>query len=360
MSGTSRLFSVIMAGGKGTRFWPESTSKKPKQYLSLVTEKSLLEETLLRFDGLVPVNRRYVVTVREQEPLARKVASGNMEDHHFIFEPSGRNTAPCILLSMAQLEVEGANDEDVLAIVPSDHVILNRQGFQQSIKVASEAATNHGGIVTIGIKPNFPHTGYGYIQREDQIGPDLYKVHAFREKPKFDVAKEYVASGEYFWNAGMFMARLDVLKKEFAIHAPKMWSFYEELKKNCHKAESLKNVYDQIPSDSIDYAVMEKCERVFVVPAAFDWNDLGSWDALESVIAQQQENTIARAKGTTLIDSKNNIIYAPNKHVALVGINDSIVVSNDEAVIVLPKSQAQRIKEVVEKLKNDPEGSKLL
>lgn len=360
MAGTSRLFSVIMAGGKGTRFWPESTSKKPKQYLSLVTDKSLLEETLVRFDGLVPVNRRYVVTVREQESLARAASATNIEEHHFIFEPSGRNTAPCILLSMAQLEMEGAKDEDVLAIVPSDHVILNKAGFQHSVKLASETAHDLGGIVTIGIKPNFPHTGYGYIQRDQQLGPELFKVHAFKEKPKYEVAKEYVSSGEYFWNAGMFMARLDVLKKEFAKHAPKMWASYEELKKNCHKAESLKAVYDQIPSDSIDYAVMEKCESVYVVPAAFDWNDLGSWDALESVIQKQSDNVVARAGGTTLIDAKDNIIYAPEKHVALVGVNDLIVVSNNTAVIVLPKKDAQRIKEVVEKLKNDPEGSKLL
>ncbi|PIP93232.1 MAG: hypothetical protein COW00_11245 [Bdellovibrio sp. CG12_big_fil_rev_8_21_14_0_65_39_13] len=360
MSATGRLFAIVMAGGKGTRFWPESTSAKPKQYLSLVSPHSLLEETLTRFDGLVPVNRRYVVTVREQEALAKKSSEGNIEPHHFIFEPSGRNTAPCILLSMAQLEMEGATDEDILAIVPSDHVILNKDGFQHSVKVATETASQKGGIVTIGIKPHFPHTGYGYIHQEKQEGPELFKVASFKEKPNFETAKEYVSTGEYFWNAGMFVARLDVLKKEFQTHSPKMWSSYEDLKKNCHKAESLRNVYEQIPSDSIDYAIMEKSEFVYVVPAAFDWNDLGSWDALESVIAPTDSNIVVKDNGHSFIDAKNNIVYAPGKHVALVGVNDLIVVSNDKAVIVLPKEQAQRIKEVVELLKKTPEGQKLL
>lgn len=354
------LFCLVMAGGKGTRFWPESTSKRPKQYLSLVSDESLLTETLKRFEGIVQKEHRYIVTVKEQEELARQSAQELIDDGGLIFEPSGRNTAPCILLSLAALRDKGARDDDIVAIVPSDHVILNSEGFQKTIIKSAEVASKERAIVTIGIKPHFPHTGYGYIQRGPDLGDQVYQVLQFKEKPDFDTAKGYLASGEYLWNAGMFMGSMKVLEEEFAKHSPETFEHYESVKNGLHEFEKLAEAYGAIPANSIDYAIMEKSERVMVVPADFDWNDLGSWDALEAVIEHQAGNTLARTKGHHVESSSGNIVYAPNQYVALINVHDLIVVSNEKALVVLPKSDSQKVKQVVEALKGTERADDLL
>lgn len=341
MQNDFNLHTLVMAGGKGTRFWPESTSKRPKQYLSLVTKKSLLSDTLTRFDGLVPKERRYIVTVAEQKELALKESQGQVDPEHLIFEPSGRNTGPCILLALAKLKRLGVSMNDVVAVVPSDHVILNQDGFRATVKEAALIAARERGIVTIGITPNFPHTGYGYIEKSEGI-----KVKSFREKPDLETARNYVASGKYLWNAGMFVAKLDVLLEEFKAHAPEMAKYFDELA-DAGEA-SIGEVYNKLPAESIDYAVMEKSQSVYVVPAGFDWNDLGSWDALESVVEKSAGNTVAQAKNVLALGSEGNIIFTPGKTVALVDVNDLVVIAGDDVVAVFPKNQAQRIKEIVE------------
>ena len=348
---SSHLYCMVMAGGKGTRFWPESTSKRPKQYLSLVSEQSLLAETLDRFDGLVESDKRFIVTVKEQAELADSNSQGKVGSKGLIFEPSGRNTAPCILLGLVQLKELGASDEDIVAIVPADHVILNKNGFQGTIKKAAELAASKNKIVTIGITPNFPHTGYGYIQKGEEVLEASFDVAEFKEKPNVETAKEYVASGQYLWNAGMFMGKIGVLMQEFEKHASEIFAFASGLKENLSNFEKLTEVYNQIPSDSIDYAIMEKSSEVMVVPAQFDWNDLGSWDALESVIEKKDENIIASARDFYGQNAKGNIVFAPDKFVSLVNVDDLIVVSNENAVVVLPKSDSQEVKKIVGHIK---------
>ena len=210
---TDELTCLVMAGGRGTRFWPESTSKRPKQYLNLMGDQSLLADTLDRFEGLVPAAKRYVVTVKEQEELALKSSENKINEKGLIFEPSGRNTAPCILLALAFLLKNGTPEDAPIAIVPSDHVILNKDGFKETLKIAAELSLLNQSIVTIGIVPNFPHTGYGYIQKGDVDGAG-HKVEAFKEKPKASLAKEYIKSGQYLWNAGMFVSTIKVFKEE--------------------------------------------------------------------------------------------------------------------------------------------------
>ena len=230
----------------------------------------------------------------------------------------------------------------MVAVVPSDHVILNEAGFRATLSKAASIADVEAGIVTIGITPHFPHTGYGYIECAENS-----KVESFREKPDFETAKKYVASGKYLWNAGMFVAQLDVLLNEFALHAPEMYAYFDQLVATTSESE-MAALYAQIPAESIDYAVMEKSARVYVVPAGFDWNDLGSWDALESVIKAQDGNTIARAREVLAIESSGNIVFAPNKIVALLGVKDLAVVLSEDVVAVFPKQDSQRIKELVE------------
>lgn len=357
-----KSYAVIMAGGKGTRFWPESTSQKPKQYLNLTGKGPLLGITLSRFEGIIPTDKRYVVTVREQEALAAKSSLDLINSNGLIFEPSGRNTAPCIMLSMAYLENEGATDEDILAIVPSDHVILNEDGFRETIVKSIKAAVDHQSIVTIGIPPHFPHTGYGYIQKGEAVDDTCFAVKEFKEKPNRETAEKYLASGQYVWNAGMFVSTLKVLKEEFEKCSPETFSHYSKLIAAIAEKDDkkLSEVYSEIPKDSIDYAVMEKSKKVSVVPANFDWNDLGSWDALEAVMEPKSSNTLVGERGFFVSESEGNIVYAPDKYVSLIGVKDLIVVSNDKTLVVLPKSRSQEVKNIVEHLKNSGSYTDLL
>jgi mannose-1-phosphate guanylyltransferase len=340
-----------MAGGKGTRFWPESTQHHPKQYLKLMGEKTLLEETCERFDDLISVDHRFVVTVTEQKKLCTQSSNGKINTDGIILEPSGRNTAPCILLSLAYLLNKGITDNDVLAIVPSDHVILNKSGFRETLKKAFEFCIKQNEIVTIGITPHFPHTGFGYIQKGEMVNAEAFKVSRFKEKPHFELAKEYIKSGEYLWNAGMFVVPVKVLIEEFQNHAPEMYKYLDLLKNALSDPEKLKAVYEQIPADSLDYAILEKSNRVSVIPAQFDWNDLGSWDALASVIDETHGNTVVKSDGQFFLNSKDNIVYAPNKFVALINMEKHIVVVNDKVVLVAPIKDSQEVKKIVESLK---------
>ncbi len=337
-----------MAGGKGTRFWPESTRQNPKQYLSIVGEKSLLETSLARFEGLIPADQRFIITVKEQEQLAKENSKGLVGKDGIIFEPCGRNTAPCILLSIANLMANGASKEDVVTIVPSDHVILNEKGFRKSIEKAANIAAENKKIVTIGIPTSSPHTGYGYIQKGKDQGDRSYDVLSFKEKPNFEVAKEYVASGNYYWNAGMFVAPLGTFLEEFEKHSPEIYKFYSQLYDHFNDFKKISEIYQQIPKDSIDYAVMEKTDKIMVLEAGFDWNDLGSWDALEQFFDKKDGNCWASKNEIRFVENaKNNIVHVPNKIVALIGIEDMIIVESEDALVIVPKDQSQKIKDIV-------------
>ncbi len=344
------LYALIMAGGKGTRFWPESTSKKPKQYLSLISKKSLLEETLERFEHFVESDKRFVVTVHDQAELCKINSKGKINKNGLIFEPTGRNTAPCILMSLASLIAKGVDLDDVVAIVPSDHVILNKKGFHHTMQKAADYSYRHQQIVTIGITPHFPHTGFGYILKGDLIEEEAFQVSRFKEKPHFELATAYVKSGQYLWNAGMFVAPVKVFLKEFAEHAPEMFKYFEALKKAAENPKALKNVYLKLPSDSIDCAIMEKSPNIAVMPATFDWNDLGSWDALASVLEETHGNTVVKSEGSFFLNSSDNVIFAPERFVVLINMENHIVVVNDKIVLISPVKDAQEIKKVVEHL----------
>ncbi len=331
------LFTLIMAGGKGTRLWPYSTQDRPKQYLKINSDRTLLEETLARFDGLVPLEQRYVVTTAEQELMVLESSKKLFASQgHTILEPQGRNTAPCILLSLYELLHRGASSQDVVAIMPSDHVILNVKGFQHTLQKSIAMAVEEERIVTIGIPPHKPHTGYGYIERAKSLGHG-FEVSSFREKPNLETATSYLQSGNYFWNAGMFMAKIEVLLAEFERCAPEIFEHWESLK-------DASSHYKNIPAISIDYAVMEKSDRVAVVPAEFDWNDLGSWDALQEIYPEQ-ENVVLAAQECKALQSQGNIIFAPGMKVCLGDVNDLVVVAVNDTLMILPKEQAQRVKE---------------
>jgi mannose-1-phosphate guanylyltransferase len=342
-----QMHCLVMAGGQGTRFWPQSTSKKPKQYLNLFSEKSLLAETLERFDGLVDPENRYVVTVEDQVPMVQELASAMMSEKGIIIEPEGRNTAPCIFLALIQLLSQGAKPDDIVAIVPADHVILNRKGFQACLNRAQRLAHEDQKIVTIGIVPTFPHTGYGYIKKGIQKGGEGFVVDAFKEKPDAELAVEYLKSGDYLWNAGMFVTPIGLMLKELENLAPEIAGHYDALLDGIENFEKLKKFYSQVPADSIDCAVMEKSEKVMVIPSEFDWNDLGSWTALEDVVSPSNENILVGKGGQHYSqDSKDNIVYAPDQLICLHGVKDMILVSNRDVLMLMPKKDSQEVKKI--------------
>ncbi len=350
------FYGLVMAGGKGTRFWPESTIKRPKQYLKLLGPKTLLEEALLRFGDLIPKDRRYIVSILDQKDLAIAASLDCANSLGPIYEPEGRNTGPCILLSVATLEAQGLKETDVLAIVPSDHIILNGEGLRNTLIEAYKVASEKKGIVTIGIPPHFPNTGYGYIKKGAAIvGNSIFKVDQFREKPSYESAQEFVKSGEYFWNAGMFVAELGAIKNNFKQFAPEMFEFYAEILQKLKNKKSVSEIYSKLPRNSIDYAVMEKAQNVYVAKADFDWNDLGSWDAMENVLEKKEGNTFVTSNLSFVKKSKGNIIFAPGKFVSLIGVDNLIIVVNDKSIMVVEKAQAQEVKKIVEYLEKHPD-----
>ncbi len=349
-----------MAGGRGTRFWPESTSKRPKQYLKLFSNNSLLKETLLRFDGMILPEQRYIVTVKEQESMAHMEADGEIGENNLIIEPAGRNTAPCILLSIASLIKNGAGLDDLMVIVPADHVILNTRGFLATLGDSLDFIRSKDTLVTIGIPPTFPHTGYGYIQKGEAILNEVYSVLKFREKPNFETAKAYLKTGHYLWNAGIFVGRIGRFLAEFKKHAPEIYGFYNALQESISSFQKTSDIYNQIPKNSIDFAVMEKSDQMSVIPARFDWNDLGSWDALEGVVEKKNQNIFAAIKDAYVSNSAGNIVFAPNKFATLIDVNDLIIVCNEKNVMVISKEKAQKVKDVVEYLEGHHLKNELL
>ena len=354
------MYALIMAGGRGTRFWPESTSSRPKQYLPLLDGKVLLGETLRRMDSLIKTDKRYIVTVQEQEALARQCSEGQIHPDNIIFEPFGKNTAPCILLSLATLLTRGANSKDVVSIVPSDHVILNHKAFRNDMTLSARLAEEKKKIITIGIPSTHPHTGYGYIHRGRKIERGCFEVRSFKEKPDMETAKNYLQSGEYYWNGGIFVATIEVFLQSFQTHAPELHAYFDELQKEALNPQKIAKIYARLPENSLDYAVMEKSQDILVVPSSFDWNDLGSWEAMETLCKQKENNALIKESGHYFDRARGNIIHAEGKFVTLIGVNDLVVVANEKTLLILPKQESQSVKKVISWLETQDEYKDLI
>jgi mannose-1-phosphate guanylyltransferase/mannose-6-phosphate isomerase len=357
MKNQTDLYCLIMAGGQGTRLWPASTSQRPKQYLKLFGDDTFLGHTVERFKGLVDKDHIFCVTVKEQEHLVKECVGNRINQSGVIIEPEGRNTAPCILLSLLALLENGAGVDDVVCVVPSDHVVKATDKFQETIKKAHSLAQSTQGIVTIGVKPSFPHTGFGYIHK-GQKNAEGFSVQQFKEKPDAVTAQEYLLSGEYYWNAGMFLGSIKTFLEEFESHSVGHFEHIPQLKEALKKSSSFETLaleYAKLPVDSIDYAIMEKCQRCYIVEALFDWSDLGSWDAFEGLGPLIYENSVIQSQSGGELDyfedASGNIVYAPEKFVSIVGLNDYVIVDNSEALMIIPKDQTQKVKQIVGHLK---------
>ncbi len=336
------MIHVLLCGGSGTRLWPVSRSALPKQFIKLFDDKSLFQQTVLRNRELC--KSRKIVSNEELYFIASdQLEELGFEKEEFLLEPVGRNTAPAIALSAFSCE-----PEDILLVTPSDHLIKNEEAYKEALLKAKEFA-KEGYLVTFGITPSSPHTGYGYIEAEG------FDVLSFKEKPDLKTAKEYLKRGGFYWNSGIFCFQAEAFLKELKRHSPKI---YEACEKAFGKIKRSGNVFripykemNEIPEDSIDYAVMEKSDRVKVVPADMGWSDLGSFDALYEEMEKDENGNAVKAQSVS-IESKNNLIYSDTKRlIASVGVEDLIVVDTEDALLIMKRNSSERVKEVVKSLK---------
>jgi len=367
-------FVIIMAGGRGERFWPVSREKTPKQLIKLLGDKSFLQEAVERVLPLVPLKNIFIVTNAAQAAEVRKQLPKLPKDN-VVAEPVGRDTCAAVALGAAL--VGARSTIGVMAVLPADHVIPEPKKFQQVLADAFDVASRGQAIVTIGIKPTEPATGYGYIQTGVELPPPagvkkysttFYKAERFVEKPDFEKAQEYVNSGDYRWNAGMFVWSFVTITNGLEQHQPEMLAACQRWFKVANQPAKLAKVlareYPEIKKISIDFALMEKAQNVICADGAFAWDDLGAWPALARHIKQDAEGNAAVADFIHVDAARNIIFDARSKGrrtpIAIVGIRDSILVQTDDAVLLAHKSQAQKIKELVKKLAADPRLKKLI
>lgn len=348
------LHAVIMAGGSGTRFWPLSRARRPKQFLPIVSRKSMVEETVERLRPLVPAGRVYTIAnagqTRTLRRLLPRVPAGNL-----LVEPAGRNTAPCLMLATARVYLR--NPKAVVAALPADHLITNAARFREKLAAAAEAAFAGDHLVTFGIPPTFPSTGYGYIQFEEGRpleagGQAFHRVLAFIEKPPIDEAVRFLAEGTYLWNSGMFLWRADVFASKLERHAPGLFPFWTRMLKAAAKksGKDLAAIFREIPAISIDYALMEKAEGVLTTEGDFGWSDVGAWSALADIWPRDGAGNASNG-GLLALDARGCVVYSPKKLTALVGVEGLVIVETPDALLVCRKDLDQKVKDVVDALK---------
>jgi mannose-1-phosphate guanylyltransferase len=348
------LYVLILAGGSGERFWPLSRKSRPKQLLSLFGGETLLESTLRRLEGLVPAQNILILTNAEQEAAVRTLAPG-LPAENIVAEPAKRDTGAAIALGVGW--VASRETEATMIVLPADHLIKDTAGFQATLTTAVTAARQTGVLVTIGIQPTWGCPGFGYIEcngaveiRDAADGPKVYDVQSFREKPNTELAEQFVRQGNFRWNAGMFIWTIPAILSALRTHAPELGGFVTRMRAGEDFTALLRDAFPKLPKISIDYAVMEKAGRVLMVESAFDWDDVGSWTAIAKYLADQGDGNVGNT-GVSAADASGNIVFSSQKRrVALLGVNDFIVVDTPDALLVCSRHEAERIKHLVAKI----------
>jgi len=339
--------AVVMAGGRGTRFWPRSRNARPKQFLAITGAETLLHQTVRRLDGHVSPERIFVVTTEDLAAETRRMLP-ELPPENVIVEPEGRNTAPC--LALALVEIERKFPQGVMAVLSADHWIGDRELFLEDLDTAVSHAAQQRELVTFGIKPTYPETGYGYIESEG-LGP-VFKVKAFREKPPVEVALQYLESGRHYWNAGMFVWTLADFRAGLQNHAPDVLTPLDAWMRAGAHPEALATAYGQLPKVAIDVALMEKAAKVAVVPTRFRWSDVGSWPAAIEFQVADADGNVSQGE-TLLLDTRNSAFFGGKRLIAASGVDDLIVVDAEDALLICHRDKAQSVKQIVERLKAD-------
>lgn len=352
--------AVILAGGRGTRFWPRSRTRTPKQLLNIVGRDTMLEQTVKRMLHLVAPPQIWTVTNAEQAAAVKKQLPAASQKR-VLTEPIGRNTAAAIALAALHVR-RAAKGDALMAVLPSDQFIADTEKYHRIVRAALEVARDPGRMVVLGIPPTRPETGFGYVERMGDalhsLGFPVYAVRRFAEKPALDLAKEYVASGNYQWNAGMFFWRVSTFLENLKKFLPKSHEALESLAQTIGKKfydSRLRAIYPKLENISVDYAILENATRqegspqAYVIPAEIGWSDIGSWAAVYELLAKQPGDNVLAGRGLAL-DASGNFLYSPRKFVAAIGVRDLIVVETPDALLVVPRDRAQDVAKIVKSL----------
>lgn len=349
-------YVAILAGGIGSRFWPKSRAAFPKQFIDILqTGKTLIQQTYERFAHFIPLDNIYVITSKEYVSLVKKQLP-DMNENNILAEPSRKNTAPCVAyISYKLLE---KNPAAQLIIAPSDHIVMEPEAFQQAALNGLKFANHMHALVTLGIKPTYPNTGYGYIQHEPlPVADQIYKVKTFTEKPNLELAKTFLASGDFLWNAGVFMWSSKDLVKAFEMYEPEMSELFIAEKQYFNTGEeqnALERIYPQCTNISIDYAIMEKANNVYVIPSSFGWSDLGTWNSAYDNLEKDYLGNAVAGGNVLIIDATKCMVSAPDKKLLLLqGLDDFIIVDTADILLICKKENEQQIKEYVAEVKRN-------
>ncbi|MDO9514928.1 MAG: mannose-1-phosphate guanylyltransferase [Syntrophales bacterium] len=347
------MYAVIMAGGKGTRFWPLSREKRPKHLLNITGEKTIIQYTVDRIAPLVAKNNILIVTGASHSDETREQLP-ELPAENILVEPVGRNTAPCI--GLAAMHIRKKNPDAVMCVLPSDHLIKNTESFIASLIAARDTAKRRDCLVTIGIRPRWAETGYGYMERgkiSDTVGgATVYQVRSFREKPDPVTAEKFLKDGKFFWNSGMFVWKVSALLDAIQSLLPDLYEGLLKIEKAIgtnRETQVLSEIYGGIEPVSIDYGIMEKAPDVVMLEGDFGWNDIGSWDALWDVLNKDAKGNVMRGR-VIRSGASNCLVYSPQKMVTLIGVEDLIVVETDDSLLICRRGASQNVKTVVEHL----------
>ncbi|AFL81209.1 mannose-1-phosphate guanylyltransferase [Aequorivita sublithincola DSM 14238] len=345
-------YAVIMAGGIGSRFWPVSTEVFPKQFHDMLgTGQTLLQKTFSRLNKIIPSENIYILTNEMYLEITLKQLP-EISEKQVVLEPAMRNTAPCILLSA--LKIKKRNPNAIMLVAPSDHWIEDERAFAQDVQACFDAAQRDDILLTLGIEPTFPNTGFGYIESDKNDSSEIKKVKQFCEKPDYETAKQFLNAGNFLWNAGIFIWSAKNIVASFEKHLTEMNSLFSKGMAFLNTSEEkifIEENYSEAQNISIDYGILEKADNVYLKKATFDWNDLGTWGALYDKLEKDENNNSVVNAETFVKDSKNNMIFmASKKLVVLDGIEDYIVVDKEDVLLLFPKQKEQEIKELLKEV----------
>tara|TARA_B100000131_G_scaffold237070_1_gene229120 strand:- start:5 stop:1063 length:1059 start_codon:yes stop_codon:yes gene_type:complete len=340
------MICVILAGGSGKRFWPLSRKDQPKQLLNIVGDQTMLQMTVDRLKKVKEVEDIYIITRSDlKEKIIKNVQS--IESDNVITEPSGKNTAPAIALISTIIDLKNPNS--TIGVFPADHLIIGHLEFQKAILTGKKLAKEKNAIVTIGVKPTFASTGYGYVQFEEMSKNNfegVFKVKAFAEKPHKKLAERFIKSGDFLWNAGMFIWETKTLFEGLKVHMPELYDSMAIISDRIKEGKNYDDIWTHIDSESIDYGLLEKVNNIYVISCEFQWNDLGSWNSLYKILAKDKKGNVTRGLGK-ILDGENNFIHSENIFTAVVGVSDMVVICTDEVNLVVPRDKVELVKEMV-------------
>lgn len=351
------VYAVIMAGGVGSRFWPRSTEKTPKQLLEIVNKGTMIQNTVARISNVIEPSKILIVTSKLQKPTVAKQLP-QLPSENIIVEPIGRNTAPCI--GLAALFIRRRDPDAVMVVLPADHLMRDEDEFRRVLSLAIWVAYESSKLITIGIHPSRPETGYGYIQVVDEddgsnpyFARGVHKVKTFAEKPNREAAQKFLESGDFLWNSGMFIWKVDVILREIRKSLPELADELDKIDATIGTDmldQAVETGYRMIRGISIDYGVMEKASEVFVLRGQFGWSDVGSWDEVYRISGKDADGNSVSGKAV-LHNSKNTLIHSGDKIIAAVDVEDLIIIASDNAILVCRRGESQNVKEVVDYLR---------